>query len=158
MDLKILIIERDISYMNFDLNIELLSDNAKIPTRGTEESAGIDFYTPIDIKIDPRKDILIPLDICIELPKGYALIMKEKSGIAAKKKLDILACVIDSDYRGNIHAHLYNNSDDFVFFEKRDKICQGIIIPIWLGKINVMNIINKNTERKDGGFGSTGVK
>jgi dUTP pyrophosphatase len=144
--------------MNFDLNIELLSDNAKEPIRGTEESAGIDFFTPIDVKIEPRKDILIPLDISVEIPKGFAMIMKEKSGIATKKKLDILACVIDSDYRGNVHSHLYNNSDEVVSFEKGDKICQGIIVPVWLGKVNVVDSINRNTERGAGGFGSTGDK
>lgn len=144
--------------MNFDLNVQLLSENAKEPIRGTKESAGIDFFTPIDIKIEPRKDILISLDLCVEIPKGYALIMKEKSGIATKKKLDIGGSVIDSDYRGSIHCHLFNNSDDTVFFNKGDKVCQGIIIPVWLGEVDIVDFINKNTERKDGGFGSTGEK
>lgn len=144
--------------MNFNLNVQLLSKDARIPTRGTKESAGIDFYTPIDVSIEPRKDILISLDLCVEIPKGYTLIMKEKSGIAAKKKLDIGGSVIDSDYRGSIHCHLFNNSDDTVFFKKGDKVCQGIIIPVWLGEVDVVSFINKNTERKDGGFGSTGEK
>lgn len=141
---------------NFYLNIQLLSNNARIPTRGTKESAGLDFYTPIDVEIKPRSDILIPLDICIEMPMGFTLIMTEKSGIAFNKKLDILARTIDSDYRGSIHAHLVNNSDNTQYFNKGDKICQGIIIPVWLGKVNVVNFINKDTERGTGGFGHTG--
>ncbi|MDD5651149.1 MAG: dUTP diphosphatase [Candidatus Nanoarchaeia archaeon] len=145
-------------FKNFYLNIQLLSENAKMPTRGTKESAGLDFYTPINIIIEPRKDVLIPLDICVEMPQGYTLIMKEKSGIATKKKCDILACVIDSDYRGNVHAHLYNNSDHEVTFTKGDKICQGLVFPVWNGVPKLVNEVDVNTERKDGGFGSTGDK
>lgn len=143
-------------FKDFYLRIQLLSKNAKMPTRGTRESAGLDFYTPIEIKIGAREDALVPLDICLEMPNGYVLIMKEKSGIAVKKKLDMGACVIDSDYRGNVHAHLYNNSDDEVILDKGDKICQGIVVPIWNGLPEKVEYIDKNTERKEGGFGSTG--
>jgi dUTP pyrophosphatase len=145
-------------FKDFYLNIELLSENAKEPTRGTIESAGLDFYTPIDVVIPPKGDILIPLDIKIEMPSGYALIMKEKSGIAIKKKLDIGAALVDSDYRGNIHCHLFNNSESLVVFNKGDKVCQGIIVPVWIGHINVVENISTDTERGFGGFGSTGDK
>lgn len=143
-------------FENFKMDVQLLSNNAKIPTRGTKESAGLDFYTPIDIIINPWSDILIPLDLKIYITEGYALIMKEKSGIAFKKKCDIGACVIDSDYRGNIHAHLINNSGEYISFLKGDKICQGIIVPIWMGDINLVDKIDGETERGSGGFGSTG--
>lgn len=143
-------------FKDFYMNVQLLSENAKVPTRGTKYSAGLDFYTPIGIQIKPRNDILIPLDLIVEIPSRFVLIMKEKSGIAIKKKLNIGAAVIDSDYRGNIHCHLINNSDEIVYFNKGDKICQGIIIPIWLGIPTVVDIISKDTERSDGGFGSTG--
>ena len=50
------------------LQVKRLSSNAKIPTRGTKGSSGLDVYTPIDITIEPRKDILVPLDLSFNIP------------------------------------------------------------------------------------------
>jgi len=143
-------------FNDFYFNVELTSENAKMPTRANEGDAGLDFYTPIDIIIDPMSDCLIPLDIKVEFPKGFALIIKEKSGIATKKKLDVGACVIDSKYRGICHIHLFNNSNKSISFIKGDKIAQGIIVPIWDGQPNKVDYISVNTERSTGGFGSSG--
>jgi dUTP pyrophosphatase len=141
---------------NFYFNVELLSENAKMPTRANEGDAGLDFYTPINIVINPISDCLIPLDIKVEFPKGFVLVIKEKSGIATKKKLSIGAAVIDCFYRGNCHIHLFNHSNDYVSFAKGDKIAQGIVIPIWDGQPNQVDFISIDTERSIGGFGSSG--
>jgi len=138
------------------LEIELVDENAKMPTRGTSESAGLDFYTPIDFTIFPKKDILIPLGLKMKFPKGWAMIFKEKSGIATNKKLDVGACVIDSDYTGIPHAHLINNSDNIVTFKAGEKIIQGILIQVWIGNAIEVKKIDNLTERGEGGFGSTG--
>lgn len=138
-----------------NIKIKLLSTYAYMPTRGTGESAGLDFYTPIDIIITPGQDVLIPLDLSIELPIGYVLIMKEKSGLAVKKKIIIGASVIDSDYRGNCHAHLFNLSTRPAIFDKGNKICQGLVIPVILTIPIEVEELN-NTRRGGGGFGSTG--
>lgn len=143
-------------FEDFFLEIELVDKNVKAPTRGTLESAGLDFYTPVDFFINPRSDKLIPLGIKVKFPKGYALIFKEKSGIATKKKIDIGASVVDSDYRGIIHAHLINNSDDVIRFNSGDKIIQAIITPLWIGSPKIVESISDITERGEGGFGSTG--
>jgi dUTP pyrophosphatase len=143
---------------DFYLNVKLLSKNAKMPTRGTVQSAGLDFYTPKDFIIFPREAILIPLDISIEMPEGYAIIMKEKSGVSTRTRTDLGACVIDSDYRGNCHVHLFNNSDEEVIFNKGDKVCQGLIVPVWIGQPKEVEELNMNTERGEGGFGSTDNK
>lgn len=140
----------------FYCNVELIHPGAKLPTRGTEQSAGIDFYTPINFSIGPNEDALIPLGIKLEFAIGWALILKEKSGIATKKKLDLGACVIDSDYRGEPHVHFFNNSDEFVSFKKGDKVCQGLFVPVALRNPVQVNKVEINTERGEGGFGSTG--
>lgn len=140
---------------DFELKIKLLKEGTKLPTRGTIGSAGLDFYSPKTYILFPRSDQLIPLDLAIELPIGFAMIMKEKSGLAIKKKLDILACVIDSDYRGCIHAHIYNNSNTFRTIKKGSKVCQGIIVPIWNGNIKEIKKLTF-TNRGSKGFGSTG--
>lgn len=143
-------------FEDFYLNVELLNEDAKIPTRANDTDAGLDFYTPLDIIIRPQNDKLIPLDIKVEFPNGYALIVKEKSGIATKKKCSIGACVIDSEYRGNCMIHLFNFGYETVSFKKGDKIAQGIIVPIWTGQPKLVKKISVDTDRGEGGFGSTG--
>jgi deoxyuridine 5'-triphosphate nucleotidohydrolase len=141
-------------FENFYLKIELIGD-VKAPTRGTSESAGLDFYVPEDLRIFPGKDALVPLNVRIEMPEGYAMIFKEKSGLSTKFKLSIGACVVDSDYRGIVHAHIFNHGQYWATFNKGDKLIQAIIVPIWTG-IPEIGIVNMETVRGEGGFGSTG--
>ena len=143
-------------FKNFNLKIELVDHNAKMPTRGTAESAGLDLYTPYALSIEPGTDILIPLGLKVEFPKGFAMVVVEKSGIATKKKMDLGAKLIDSDYRGICHVHLFNNGSDVVTFDAGDKVAQAIIVPVWTGQPIEVDSVNSDTERGAGGFGSTG--
>lgn len=140
------------------LKVKLLSENAKMPTRGTPGSSGLDVYTPVDIIIQPRQDVLIPLDLAFEIPFGWDLSVYNKSGIATKKKLDKGAELIDSDYRGNCHIHFFNNSDEAVKFNKGDKISQLVMREVWMGELEQVDELDDNTERGAGGFGSTGTR
>ena len=84
--------------------------NVKTPTRGTTGSAGIDFYVPDDYPsslctIEPGDRFFIPSGIKANVPDGFALIAMNKSGVAMKKGLMVGACVVDSDYQGEIHLH-----------------------------------------------------
>lgn len=139
-----------------DLKVKLLSKDAKMPTRGTPGSSGLDVYTPIDVVIMPRADVLIPLDLSFDIPFGWDLSVYNKSGIATKKKLDKGAELIDSDYTGNCHIHYFNESDDVVKFNKGDKIGQLVMREVWMGNLFEVDSIDKETERASGGFGSTG--
>ena len=153
----------------------------KSPTRGTAESAGIDFFVPDDFEetiVDPSSSILIPSGIKCAYPPGYALILFNKSGIATKYKLTSLACVCDSDYQGEIHISLINIGKESVTIKPGMKIAQFILVPIALAEPKEMNISedaatneehmwskwssmssarrNMESERGSGGFGSTG--
>ena len=86
----------------------------KTPTRGTKQSAGIDFYVPDDfevIEVSPGQKAFIPSGIKANVPAGHALIAFNKSGIALKKSLFIGACVVDEDYQGEIHLHVVNQEN-----------------------------------------------
>lgn len=126
------------------------------PNYSTVGSAGIDFYSPTDIIIYKGQDVLIDLGISVELPKEYCLLLVNKSGIALRKKLILGACLIDSDYRGNIHAHLFN-LNTAVTITKHEKICQGILIHC--GSVETIDFQEvdclTDTVRGTGGFGST---
>lgn len=140
------------------LKYQLLSENAKEPVRGTEGSSGIDVFSPVDITIPPRGDGLIPLDIRFEIPFGWDLAVYNKSGVATKKKLSKGAELIDSDYRGTVHIHFFNNSDTPAVIAKGDKIAQLVMREVWMGELEKSDNISTETVRGEGAFGSTGSK
>lgn len=144
-----------------DLSFTKVKD-VKSPVRGHESDAGIDFFVPEDFKpvtLLPGDDVLIDSGIKVIVPRGYALIFKEKSGVAVKRKLTLGASVIDSDYRGVVHFHMFNNGSDYTTINPGDKIVQGIVFPISLCQPKEITEEDYNlncTERGEGGFGSTG--
>lgn len=145
-------------FKDFYLEIELTSENAKIPTRAYSSDAGFDVYSPYDVKIFPGRDKDFELDFKVKFPKGFALIFKEKSGRSIKNKLSIGACVVDSGYEGIVRCHLFNHSkDEPVYIKKGEKVAQFIIVPVWYGNITEVKQINSESERGEGGFGSTGI-
>jgi len=140
------------------LKFQKLTNNAYAPVRGTKGSSGMDVFSPIDVTVPKRGDVMIPLDLRFEIPYGWDLSVYNKSGIATKKKLTKGAELIDSDYRGTVHIHFFNNSDEDVLIEKGDKISQLVMRPVWMGEPEESDSISLETERGDGGFGSTGDK
>jgi len=140
------------------LKYQLLSENAKDPVRGTPGSSGIDVFSPIDIDVAPRGDALIPIDVRFEIPFGWDLAVYNKSGISMKKKLTKGAELIDSDYRGTVHIHFFNNSDVEVQIRKGDKIAQLVMREVWMGDLEKSDNISTETVRGEGAFGSTGTK
>ena len=141
----------------------LKTKNVKTPTRGTAQSAGIDFYVPNDYAytvLKPNEDILIPSGIKARIPQGYALVAYNKSGVATKKKLLTGACVVDEDYTGEIHIHLFNAGRKDVTIEPGEKIVQFILQPVFYDIVEEVKSERTLwegmiTERGTGGFGST---
>lgn len=161
--------------------------NVKTPNRGTEKSAGIDFYTPIfdeafikdfqelnkigfcaqsmkvykNILLKPQRRVLIPSGIKVNFEgEPKALIAFNKSGIGVKKGLDLLACVVDMDYTGEIFINLVNTGDKAVIIDEDSKIVQFILVPVFYGNIeevNIESLYDKETQRGSGAMGSTGV-
>ena len=136
--------------------------DVKSPVRAHETDAGIDFFVPEDFKptaIHSGEDILIDSGIKVLVPRGYALIFKEKSGVATKKKLTLGASVVDSDYRGTVHFHMFNNGAIPQAVYPGEKIVQGLVVPISLcstEEISNEEYAENETDRGDGGFGSSG--
>jgi dUTP pyrophosphatase len=147
--------------MKTKLQLQKTGD-VKTPTRGTSGSAGIDFYIPNDFQtalLRPQEDILISSHIKCKIPTGYALLAVNKSGVATKLKLQVGACLVDEDYTGVIHLHVFNYSNQNVILNPGDKLVQFILIEANYIDIEVVDNINFNeTERGSGGFGSTNNK
>ena len=138
----------------------------KTPNRGTERSAGIDFFIPEDYEettILPGESVLIPSGIKANVPMGYAFVAHNKSGVATKKNLQVGASVVDEDYQGEIHIHLTNVGSNPTSISPGDKIIQFLLVPVAYSHVEVVateeELWNgKVTERGSGGFGSTGEK
>ena len=135
--------------------------NVKLPSRGTPSSAGIDFYVPDDFEtatLKPGQSVLIPSGIKAQVPKNFALIAFNKSGVATKQGLSVGACVVDEDYEGEIHLHMINTSDKDQTIATGQKLVQFILVPVNYADIEeVSEIQSRNTQRGSGGFGSTGL-
>lgn len=135
--------------------------DVRTPSRAHSTDAGIDFYIPSDFEtmsIKPHESVLIKSGIRLIIPDGYALVFKEKSSIATQKKLMIGAAVVDSNYRGEVHFHLYNAGTKTQTISANEKIIQGVIIPILLCDVKEVSsdIYEKDqTSRGSNGFGST---
>lgn len=135
----------------------------KSPERGTPGSAGIDLFVPEDFSrttISPGEDVLIPSGLHFNVLRGTALVAKNKSGVATKKRLIKGAELIDEDYQGEVHIHVVNVGDNEVTISPGDKIIQLCIVPILYLSVEeetLDNLYPETTERGTGGFGSTGA-
>ena len=147
------------------MKIKLLSPEAKLPTQGSAEAAGYDLYASKPCVIESGQCVLVHTGIAIEIPKGFWGGIYARSGFASKKGLRPANCtgVIDNDYRGEIMVALYNDSGLDQEIEAGDRIAQLIfheqyaLVPDQEG--NIWHIVENlsDTERSNGGFGSTGT-
>ena len=155
--------------------------NVKTPTRGTDKSAGLDFYVPEDFEdscLMPLADVLIPSGIKANIPEGYMLMAAEKSGVTTSKDACLLAGrtpkpeafdsvtvlgakIVDEDYQGEIHIHIINCGRKDVMIKPGMKIAQFILVPVLYDTIEEVTSEEElyngvETQRGKGGFGSTG--
>ncbi len=136
------------------IKIKKLNPDAKIPTSGSEHSAGFDLYSVEDYELQCGETHAFPTGIAMEIPEGKACFFWDRSGMGFKG-IHRFAGVIDSDYRGEFKVIL-NNSTRLPFkINKGDRIAQGIIQDYYGSEfIEVDELVD--TERGTGGFGSTG--
>lgn len=143
-----------------DINIKLLNEFTKVPTRGSAQAAGYDLYAAVnyDIEIQPHSTVKVDTGISIEIPEGYFGGIYARSGLATKQGLRPANCigVIDADYRGPIIVALHNDTMYPQKITAGDRIAQLIIQPYLNVDFNVVDELS-DTERGSKGFGSTGV-
>lgn len=143
-----------------DINIKLLNEFAKVPTRGSAQAAGYDLYAAVnyDIEIQPHSTVKVDTGISIEIPEGYFGGIYARSGLATKQGLRPANCigVVDADYRGPIIVALHNDTMYPQRIKAGERIAQLIIQPYLNVDFNVVDELT-DTERGEGGFGSTGT-
>ena len=137
-----------------------LSPAATLLEYKTEGAAGADLYAHIDadVKLSPMERRLIPTGVFVELPHGYELQVRPRSGLALKHGVTVLNSpgTVDSDYRGELQVLLINlGSEDFVI-KNGDRIAQAVITEVCRASFTVVSSLSL-TERGNSGYGSTGV-
>lgn len=130
-----------------------LDQNAIMPTRAHETDAGLDLYSPVRCVLRPMDMVIIDTGVHVDITQGYVGMITSKSGLMGKGITS--RGTIDCGYTGSIKAVLFNNSGKTYIIEKGDKITQLVIIPILTPHLEVVEELD-NTERGEGGFGSTG--
>lgn len=143
------------------LKIKKLNELAKLPTYGTEYSAGCDLYAAIseEVTLNPGEMKLIPTGLSMEIPTGLVGLIFARSSISIKRGLAPAnkVGVIDSDYRGEIKVAIYNQSNEIQTIEESERIAQFILVPYVQAEFEIVDTLSE-TVRGNGGFGSTGTK
>ncbi|HEU4711896.1 MAG TPA: dUTP diphosphatase [Pyrinomonadaceae bacterium] len=137
------------------LRFKQLDSRAVLPRRGSALAAGLDVCSIEDVEIAPKQRALARTGLAVAIPPGFYGRVAPRSGLAVKQGLDVLAGVIDSDYRGEVCIALYNTGDEAIVLPAGSKICQLIVEkiitpePVWVSDLD-------ETARGAAGFGSTG--
>ena len=137
------------------LNFRKLDPRAVLPTRGSSFSAGLDLYSIEAVSLAPGQRVIARTGLAAAIPVGFYGRVAPRSGLATKKGLDVLAGVIDADYRGEIGCLLHNTGEERIELAENSKICQLIVEKIITPMAAWADDLGE-TERGGGGFGSTG--
>lgn len=138
------------------LRVKSLGPDFKAPVRKHVSDAGADIHSAEELIIEPGKRHAISTQMAIAVPEGYYGRIGPRSGLAYKNGIDVLAGIIDKNYRGEVKVILINFGDSPFKVEVGDRIAQLIIEKIDTPEIKVVHSLDE-TERGEGGFGSTGI-
>ncbi|MBO4532279.1 MAG: dUTP diphosphatase [Treponema sp.] len=136
------------------------SKGAVMPVYKTTGAAGADVCALVDqsVTIPAGKFAMIPTGLFFEIPEGYEIQVRPRSGLAAKNGVTVLNTpgTIDSDYRGELKVILINLGDQDFIVNTGDRIAQIIVSPVTVADFTLTDSLS-DTQRGEKGFGSTGV-
>ena len=140
------------------IHVKKLSADAKIPQSARLGDAAYDLFSSVDYELMPREWYAVPTGIAIEIPDGYEGQVRPRSGLAAKEGVTVLNTpgTIDSGYRGEVKTIMINLGDKPFKITKGMRISQIAIRPV--PEVQFIEVDElSDTERGEGGFGSTGI-
>ena len=143
----------------FSLKVKKIHDEAILPSYAHFNDAGLDLFSVEEVLIKPNETALIKTGIKIELPTQTEAQIRPRSGLALKHGITVLNTpgTIDEGYRGEIGIILINHGKNDFLVEKKMKIAQMVIKPIWKVEVNEVEELSDSL-RGEGGFGSTGKR
>jgi len=128
-----------------------------LPAYQRAGDAGLDLRAAETVELQPGQRHPVKTGLHVALPEGFVGLVRDRSGLASRNGLHILAGVIDSNYRGEIQAVIINLGDKPYAIKPGDRIAQLIILPCVKAELRETDKLPE-TERNSAGFGSTGVK
>jgi dUTP pyrophosphatase len=137
------------------IKIKKLNQDLPMPFQSYVGDAGMDVYASVYTVLMPGDCVAIPLGLSLEIPDGYYAYITDKSGLSIKHRLRTMGGVIDSNYRGEIHAGIINLSDTKYVFEVGDKVAQMIIQKTELCEFQEVQELSPS-DRGEKRFGSSG--
>ncbi len=145
-----------------DVKIKRLSDkfsDIDLPSYSTNGSAGMDVRAAVadSLIVKPMEVVLVPTDFSVEIPEGYEIQVRPRSGLAIKHSIAILNSpgTIDSDYRGEVKIILMNFGKENFVINRGDRIAQLVLAAVIQANLIETNNL-KESMRGEGGFGHTG--
>lgn len=141
--------------MTLNIPFRKLTSEAILPSRGTEEAIGLDLHASEFVLLEPGSRVAVKTGLSVSIPSGFYGRIAPRSGLALKQGVDVLAGVIDPDYRGEILCLLINHGTLPIEIQNGDRIAQLIIEQaalahaVWFEELSL-------TQRNASGFGSTG--
>lgn len=142
-----------------ELKVQLLTDSATLPSRAHEGDAGLDLYASEPAHIGPGERWQVATGIAVEIPEGHAGLVLPRSGLAKRNGISLVNApgLIDAGYRGEVKVLLLNNDPAEVFrIKPGDRIAQLLITPLAAAEPVEASVLSES-ERGDGGFGSSGT-
>lgn len=158
------------------IKVERMCEDAIIPKYAHPTDSGFDLYTCEDTEIKPEEKVILKTGLKFEIPQGWGIQIKNKSGITIKGcpaiieyfvtkdtkeiKADITVYegTIDMNYRGEIGIMVKNETTNNITIPKHTKIAQGVLREIFQCEFEEIDKVDTNTDRGEGGYGSTGTK
>ena len=138
-----------------ELQFKKLSEHARLPKYAHDGDSGMDVYATDSKTIPPYSFIKMPLNLACNIPTGYELQVRPRSGLAAKHGVVCVFGTVDMGFRGDIGVTLFNHTNTEVRIEKGDRVAQLVLAPVVRAEIVETDILD-NTDRGADGFGSTG--
>ncbi len=132
----------------------VLDEGAKMPDRAHDADAGADIFSPVTVTVYPGESVVIDTGVHMAIPYGWAGLLVSKSGMNVKHGI-LSTGLVDAGYTGSIRVKLYNHGHEAYTVKEGDKISQIVILPVLLCEFTQVETLEE-TERADGGFGSTG--
>jgi dUTP pyrophosphatase len=131
------------------------------PRYQTELASGFDVCAQIQetVTLKPGERALIPTGLCFEIPAGFEIQARPRSGLAIKQGVSLVNTpgTIDADYRGEVKLIVINHGQEVIQIQDQDRVAQLVVSPVWQASFEEVTSLSAS-ERGAGGFGSTGVK
>ncbi len=143
-----------------NIKVKCLDAGAVIPRYAKPGDAGFDLVSVDFVWLKPGESAVVSTGLAFEIPEGYEMQIRPRSGLSAKTKLRVSNApgTIDSGYRGEIKVLIDNiSTEDSFTIGVGDRIAQGVIAPVFHASFTEVDELSE-TERGDKGFGSTGVR